>query len=128
MPDTVDERRMMQDTGFLALQRPAMIYGVPYIGCVLNLAINVDFGAWFGLACGHRWWMFLWWVSVAPAIHLVMKGICNRDHHLFRIFQLWLQTKAASPTNGGFGGPSLAAFSTRHKPDDFSVSLSWRNG
>lgn len=102
-----------------------MLMGVPLIGFSMNISLNILFGGWFGYFSGHRYWMFLWWLSLIPAIHLIMKEICNRDHHLFRIIELWLDTRARNPLETAFGAPSMPAFAYEfpRKYNDFHVSL-----
>jgi type IV secretion system protein VirB3 len=79
------ERDLTEATLFVALTRPAMKWGVPYIAYLYNL-----FGsAAFGILMGAPPYML-----VGLIIHYVMREMTKRDHNLWRQWWLWLNTKA----------------------------------
>lgn len=125
MPDQTDNRAALEDMLFLALQRPAMKWGVPIVGLMVNLTVSFISGAWAGLLMGHNWYMFPWFVCVAGAVHLLLRHASNRDHNLLRCKSLWIETKGKSSLKEWWGGSSLSPLPTRWptRASDFAINL-----
>lgn len=75
------------DTLFVAATRPAMKFGVPYEGFMLNVGI-VTFG---GMFAGSP----LWWALGVP-VHFVMRFQAARNPGFFRELRMWFETKGAN--------------------------------
>lgn len=126
-------REELEDICFLALRRPAMKWGVPNVGLMVNLVVAVVTGAWFGLIIGHRWMMFPWAICIGGSVHVLMMHACNRDPHLFTKRIIWLNTKAKSSLENHFGGSTLSPILTKppRKAVDYPISLGgmwWGDG
>ncbi|PZQ65149.1 MAG: type IV secretion system protein VirB3 [Phenylobacterium zucineum] len=93
------EERLQEDMLFLACTRPAMFLGVPMEAMGLNLiASTVAF-----LATGS-----LLYLLIAPALHLVFRGICKAEPNAFRILYLFVETKGRSRNGALWGGSSAS--------------------
>jgi type IV secretion system protein VirB3 len=80
---------LSRDTLYLACTRPAMKWGVPIEGYVLNVGLT-----WiFGMALGSP----LYWAAFFP-VHLVMRALANKNPNFFRELRLWLETKGSNIT------------------------------
>jgi type IV secretion system protein VirB3 len=87
------------DVLFLACSRPAMAFGVPFEGFMLNFCGTFLLGLWLGSP--------LYWL-VGIALHFPMRIVTALDHNFFRLGRLWLETKGASVRSDLWGGSSLA--------------------
>ena len=76
---------LTEATLFVALTRPAMKWGVPYIAYLWNLFGTVFVSILLGSPVYY---------GTGVIIHYVMKAVTRRDHYLWRQWLLWLQTKA----------------------------------
>ncbi len=87
------------DLLFVALTRPPMKWGVPFIGLCWNTAITVVFaaGIW-----GNPTGFLIW-----PAVHAVMRAKAAIDPHFFHLWTIWFRTKARSMTGHVWGGSRL---------------------
>jgi type IV secretion system protein VirB3 len=99
-----------EDILFLALTRPAMLWGVPAVGCLLNISCSMIAGAWLGMG---SYMILVWWVVLIAPIHLTMRVLTAIDHNAFRTKMLWLETKASSAASQRWGGSSLSPLPTR---------------
>lgn len=104
------DERLAEDTLFLACTRPAMFLGVP----MEAMGLNVIFTAIAFLA-GHS----LFYLLIAPALHLVFQAICKTDHNAFRVLWLFLETKGRSRNGSLWGGSSATPLPLRRR---FSVA------
>jgi type IV secretory pathway VirB3-like protein len=131
MPDQTISREALENVLFLALQRPAMKWGVPIVGLMVNLVVSFLSAAWIAdLVFGRLWYMFPWFACSAGAVHLLLRHASNRDHNMLRTKKLWLETKARSSLKEKWGGSSIAALPTRwpNRATDFAISLDQIDG
>lgn len=91
------------DILFLAVTQPTMKYGVPYEGFMANVLITFVFGMVMGSP--------LWWAA-GFGVHWPMRLLTSRDHNVFRVLSLWMQTKAASTGRDTKGCSSFAPISS----------------
>lgn len=87
-----------KDTLFLALTRPPMMFGVPFEGFMANVFLSFFVGLWGGNP-------FYWLICIA--IHFPMRVIASVDPNFFRIWRLWLATKAAGNVGSDLWGGSV---------------------
>jgi type IV secretory pathway VirB3-like protein len=85
----------MEDTDrsevcFLALTRPAMLWGCPVEAVGINAAVTFFGGM---ILSGPSVWCspFMFWLACIP-VHLVLQRITAWDFHGFRTLRLWLET------------------------------------
>lgn len=104
MTDRLSERAALEDTLFLALTRPAMMWGVPSVGCLLNVTGSIIVGSWLGIG---SWRVLAWIAFLMPSVHFAMRWAAARDHNLFRTKLLYLETKGRSGGTALWGGSSL---------------------
>jgi type IV secretory pathway VirB3-like protein len=95
-------RAALEDTLFLALQRPALLLGCPTEGVMANLVISVPLGGW--VAMGSLY-IFAYWLVMIPAIHLVLRAGVSRDYNWFRTKRLGINTKGYGTVT--WGGSSV---------------------
>jgi len=88
---------LREDPLFLACTRPAMVLGVPMEAFGLNVIVT---GIVF-LAGGN-----LFFLLIAPVVHLVFQGICKTDHNAFRVLLVFVETKGRARNGGLWGGSS----------------------
>ena len=50
----------------------------------------------------------LLYLLVAPALHLVFRGICRADHNAFRLLLVYVDTKGRCRNSGLWGGSSVS--------------------
>jgi type IV secretion system protein VirB3 len=91
------------DVLFLALSRPAMKFGVPATGLLVNLCVSLIAGGWIGI--GGRL-QIVYTLVIGVTVHLVMKVLIARDYNIFRILALMLETRGRSGFDNRFGGAS----------------------
>ena len=91
------EEPLVEDVLFLACTRPAMVLGVPMEAVGLNVIVSAS-----AFLAAHS----LLYLLVAPALHLVFRGICRTDHNAFRLLFLYVQTKGRCRTSSAWGGSS----------------------
>jgi len=111
------------DMLFLALTRPAMKWGVPAVGCMLNISGSMIVGAWLGV--GNGLMILMWWSALIVPIHLLMRYAVSRDHNFFRVWLLWLETKGGSVGSDIWGGATLSPLPVRwpRKAKDLPISV-----
>ena len=93
------EERLIEDPLFLACTRPAMVMGVP----MEAMGVNVILSGIVFLVGGS-----LLYLLVAPALHLVFRGICRVDHNAFRLLLVYVDTKGRSRNAATWGGSSAS--------------------
>lgn len=123
MTDQADHRTILEDTLFVALLRPAMMWGVPATGCMLNISGSIIVSSWLGLG---SWHIMLWMAVLMPAVHMVMRYAVSQDYNWFRTRLLFLETKAKSGNIAFWGGSSLSPLPRMpKKPAEMPISLGW---
>lgn len=81
---------------FLALTRPALIWGVPIEAFALNAAGTLLSG--MILSAPTLWRSpFMFWLAGVP-IHFLLQRITSWDFHGFRTIRLWLETAGTGRT------------------------------
>ncbi|MBJ7317168.1 MAG: type IV secretion system protein VirB3 [Brevundimonas sp.] len=93
------EDRLIEDPLFLACTRPAMVLGVPMEAMGVNLIVS---GVVF-LVGGS-----LFYLLVAPALHLVFRAICRADPNAFRLLLVYIDTKGRCRNGALWGGSSVS--------------------
>jgi type IV secretion system protein VirB3 len=88
-----------KDILYLACTRPALKFGVPFEGFVVNMCGTLIIGMILGSP--------LYWV-IGIAIHFPMRIITDIDHNFFRIWRLWFGTKGAAIGGDLWGGSALS--------------------
>lgn len=104
------------DTLYVAMTRPALRWGVPLEGVIINVAFTVMVTCVFiGRPPGF---------AIGFVIHFVLREMTRRDPHFFRRWYLWFQTKFRSETRGMWGGSRLqSAPSFTRKSTDIRSSI-----
>jgi type IV secretion system protein VirB3 len=97
---------LQKDTLFLACTRPAMFWGVPFEGFMLNFCLSFLLGLWLGSP--------VYWL-VGVVIHFPMRILASMDHNFFRVWRLWLETKGSAVGSDLWGGSALAAMPARQR-------------
>lgn len=93
------EERLIEAPLFLACTRPAMVLGVP----MQAMGVNVIVSGLVFLIGGS-----LLYLLVAPALHLVFRGICHADHNAFRLLFVYVDTKGRCRNGALWGGSSVS--------------------
>lgn len=101
----MDDDADPEDILFLALLRPAMMFGVPATGCLLNVSGSLIVGAWLGVG---TWHILIYWLVLLPSIHFAMRAAVAKDYHRFRTMTLWIATKGRAHATHLWGGATLA--------------------
>jgi type IV secretion system protein VirB3 len=96
--------RLEAEPLFLACTRPALTLGVP----MEAMGLNLIFSCVVFLASGSMLWLL-----IAPALHLVFRGICRADPNAFRVLYLWVETKGRARNAGLWGGSSVTPLRLR---------------
>jgi len=91
------EERLVEDPLFLACTRPAMVMGVP----MEAMGVNVILSGLIFLIGGS-----LLYLLVAPALHMVFRGVCRADHNAFRLLLVYLDTRGRARNSALWGGSS----------------------
>ncbi len=91
------EERLVEDPLFLACTRPAMVMGVP----MEAMGVNVILSGLVFLIGGS-----LLYLLVAPALHMVFRGVCRADHNAFRLLLVYLDTRGRARNSALWGGSS----------------------
>ena len=97
------------DTCFIALTRPAMKWGVPLEGFLVNLCVTFLFSAWFN----HLAPPPAWWIGIGVPVHFVMRYATSVDYNFFRVWRLFVETKGRSLATEEWGGSSLSPLPAR---------------
>jgi type IV secretion system protein VirB3 len=87
-----DRREML----FLALTRPALLWGAPVEAVALNAGVTLLAGMILSAPVWYRA-PFLYWLAAYP-IHVVLQRITSWDYHGFRLIRLWLATTGIGRT------------------------------
>jgi type IV secretory pathway VirB3-like protein len=106
-----------RDILYVAITRPAMKMGVPVEGLAFNAALTFLAYAW---SAGNLWRM-LASLLIFPALHFPMRLVASLDHHLFRIYRLWLEN-GVSLKQRQWGGVLLAALPTRRPRNERGIA------
>jgi type IV secretion system protein VirB3 len=93
------------DTLFVACTRPAMKWGVPFEGFIMNAVVTSVVTVFII----HQPPGFL----LAVVVHLALRELSRTDPHFFHRWRLWLKTKAKSATAAAWGGSKLQPTFTR---------------
>lgn len=123
-----DREPTYEDILFVALLRPATKFGVPTVGILMNLVGSVLFGAWAGLVVRFS---LLYAVAVFGVVHFLMRHLTDKDHNMFRIKMLWMETKGRSIASFElWGGSTLTPLPSRwpRKAVDLPVNIGWDDG
>ena len=102
----ISSERLTEDTLFLACTRPALVLGVP----MEAMGVNVILSSIAFLAGGS-----LFYLLIAPALHLVFQAICKADPNAFRVLYLYLETRGRSRNGGLWGGSSTSPLPLRRR-------------
>jgi len=93
----------MEDTDrsevlFLALTRPALLFGAPVEAVAINAAVTFLGGM---VLSGPSVWRspFMFWAACVP-VHIILKRITAWDFHGFRTLRLWFETAARPELDG----------------------------
>jgi len=100
------EERLAEDVLFLACTRPAMILGAPMEAMGVNIILTS-----IAFLAGHS----LLYLLIAPALHLVFRGICKSDHNAFRVLWLYVDTKGRARNGALWGGSSTTPLPVRRR-------------
>lgn len=100
------EERLNEDTLFLACTRPAMLLGVPLEAMAINGTVSMLV---FLLMDS------IFYLLVAPPIHLVFAAICKHDPNAFRVLFQWSATKGRARNKAAWGGSSPAPLPLRRR-------------
>jgi type IV secretion system protein VirB3 len=92
---------------FLALTRPAMIWGVPVEAFYANTFVTFMVGMCIAGFGERSLWRspFMFWLAGIP-IHLMIRRLISWDYHGFRTILLWLETT-------GLAGATLETLASR---------------
>lgn len=85
----------------VARTRPAMRFGIPWLLIVPVSITCLEINFLFGIKPA---------LYVDPAIIVVTLGIVRKDHNAFRLWAVWLQTKALCCDRWFYGGAAVAPF------------------
>jgi len=96
--------KLNEDPLFLALTRPAMIWGIPMEAFALSCAI----GGIVMIAADSILYLLL-----APPLLLLSRLIAERDQNAFRILFKWLDTSGRCRNRGFWGGTSCSPLRLR---------------
>ena len=81
---------------FVAMTRPALVWGVPFEGLAANVLLT--FAAGLELSGPTIWRSpFMFWLAGLP-IHYAMQRLTSFDYHWFRTVRLWAQTTGTGRT------------------------------
>jgi type IV secretory pathway VirB3-like protein len=98
------EEVAIQDILFVALCRPSMKMGVPSVGLMINICVGLIVGGWVGIG-GH---LQLVYSAVMIVVgHLLIRAAVARDHNIFRILSVGVETKGRAGLGGRFGTSSV---------------------
>jgi type IV secretion system protein VirB3 len=84
---------------FLALTRPALVWGAPVEAVVINLAVTLLGGMILSAPVWYRA-PFIYWAAAFP-IHMAIRGVTSWDYHGFRTLRFWLETTGIGRTTLG---------------------------
>jgi len=102
----VAEERLAEDTLFLACTRPAMVGGVPMEAVGVNLIVTAT-----AFLAAHS----LFYLLIAPVIHLVFRAVCKHDHNAFRVLWSFIDTKGRARNGATWGGSSSTPLPLRRR-------------
>lgn len=98
---------LIEDTLFVGLTRPPMIFGVTYTAFVLNSIVSME-----SFIVSNN----LLYLLIFLPIHFVCYAICKNDPRTFDIFMLWARTKGAS-----FVGSALFWKCSTYSPNEITI-------
>lgn len=82
-----------KETLFLALCRPALFWGVPLEGMIINVVAWLVIGVLFQSPAHWYRAPFVLWAMVVPC-HYAMSMLIAFDYYFFRVARLWLSRVA----------------------------------
>lgn len=105
-----------RETLFLAPTRPAMKWGVPYEGFLINLLGTFVFGMVMGAP-------YYWAIGVL--LHFMMRALATWDPHFFRVLRLWVMTKGETMGADLYGAPTLVPLEgfRAKSPEEYQVCV-----
>ena len=81
---------------FVAMTRPALVWGVPFEGLAANVLLT--FAAGLELQGPTIWRSpFMFWLAGLP-IHFLMQRLTSHDYHWFRTIRIWALTTGTGRT------------------------------
>jgi len=92
-------RGLAEEILFVAVTRPAMVQGVPLTAFVLNVMVAMI----VFIATSN-----FFWLVIGVPIHLACQLGCRYDYNIFRLGQLWLETKGKGLNKDRWGGSSVS--------------------
>lgn len=98
------------ETLFLALTRPALVWGCPIEAVIVNVCVTLLAGMILSAPVWYRA-PFIYWAMCVP-VHLIIRGVTSWDYHGFRTLRLWLETTGIGRTTLA-GLPNQALRSSR---------------
>jgi type IV secretory pathway VirB3-like protein len=98
--DDIDRREIL----FLALTRPALLWGCPIEAVIVNVCATLLAGMILSAPVWYRA-PFIYWAACVP-VHLIIQRVISWDYHGFRTLRLWLETT-------GIGRTTLAGLPTQ---------------
>lgn len=99
---------MEAETLWLAPTRPAMRWGVPIEGFLINVMGSFI----FGMAMGSP----LYW-AVFVVFHLPLRALAAWDPNVFRVLKVWMATKGEGMGKGEFGASTLVPLGAERAAD-----------
>ena len=93
------------DPLYVACTRPAMKWGVPFDGFVVNGVASLVFGI---AVVGSPIALF-----IGLPVHFALRELCRVDPHFFHKWKMFLETKMKSRTGSLWGGSRLQPSSSR---------------
>ncbi len=100
---------------FVALTRPALVWGVPFEGAAINVLCT--FAAGLELSGPTIWRSpIMFWLAAVP-IHMIMQRLTSYDFHWFRTIRIWALST-------GTGRTTLESLPTRRPRSGREVASS----
>lgn len=107
--DDTDRREIL----FLALTRPALLWGCPIEAVIVNVGVTLLAGMILSAPVWYRA-PFFYWAMCVP-VHLIIQRVISWDYHGFRTLRLWLETTGIGRTTLA-GLPTHPARSSKEVP------------
>src|SRR5678810_831408 len=92
---------------FLACTRPALIAGIPIeaaLACGTFVAETFLISGMFTQSLWRIGWLF----GSSAGSYVACRLLAKRDHNIFRILWIWMQTKGRTSRNAAYWGGSSA--------------------
>ncbi len=99
-----------KNTLFLACTRPALYAGIPIEACAFSLFFCVGTFTASGMFVGNGLFagiLRVVWLFVSGTLcYVTCRLLTARDHNIFRVLWIWVQTKGRTSRNAAFWGGS----------------------